>query len=128
MNSIYLFIQNLNLAAYQAVAKLGSPLLYHVMLYFLESYLVVLPIIVLYLLFKRDRNAFSFAVAFLVLYIIADIIKTIVKEPRPCNLQGLQYIQTYCDTGYSFPSDHATALSGLVLFINYKYLKILYII
>ncbi len=127
MNDILSFIQNLNLAAYQVTEKLGSPLLYHIMSYVVESYFIVLPIVILYLLFKRDRNAFSFAVALLVLYMVGDIIKMIVKEPRPCSLQGLQYLQGYCDTGYSFPSNHATVLTGLALFINYRYLKILYL-
>ncbi len=127
MVGIYL-LQGLNLAAYEAVAKLGSPLLYHIMSYFLESYLVVIPLIFLYLLFKRDRNAFVFAAAFLILYVISDIIKMIVKEPRPCSFQGLQYMTAYCDTGYSFPSNHAMILSGLFLFINQRYLKLLYLI
>ena len=126
MAGIY-FLQGLNLIAYEAASKLGSPMLYHLMSYFLESYLVVIPLIFLYLLFKRDRNAFIFAAAFLLLYLISDIIKMIVKEPRPCSLQGLQYLQAYCDTGYSFPSSHATTLAGLFLFLNYRYIRILYI-
>ena len=121
------FPQGLNLAAYGAAAKLGSPMLYHMMSYFLESYLVVIPLIFLYLLFKKDRNAFPFAVAFFLLYLLSDLIKMIVKEPRPCSLQGLQYLQTYCDTGYSFPSSHATALTGLFLFLDGKYLTLLYL-
>ncbi len=121
------FLQGLNLAAYEAVARLGSPMLYHFMSYFLESYLVVIPLIFLYLLFKKDRNAFVFAAAFFILYAISDIIKLIVKEPRPCSLQGLQYLQAYCDTGSSFPSNHATTLTGLFLFMDQKYLKLLYL-
>lgn len=120
--------QGLNLAAYEVAAHLGSPLVYHLMSYFLESYLVVIPLIFLYLLFKRDRNSFLFAAAFLILYVVSDILKMLVKEPRPCSLQGLQYLQSYCDTGYSFPSNHATILSGLFFFIHQRYLKILYII
>ena len=92
------------------------------MSYVVESYFVVLPLILIYLIYKKDRNVFVFAVAGLLLYIIGDIIKMIVREPRPCSLQGAEYIQNYCDTGYSFPSNHATVLTGLALFINYKYL------
>ena len=128
MSSIYSFIQGLNLAAYQASQVLASPLMYQIMSYVVESYIVVLPLMIIYLIYKKDRNVFVFAVAGIVLYIIGDIIKMIVREPRPCNLQGTQYLQSYCDTGYSFPSDHATVLTGLALFINYKYLRILYIL
>ena len=128
MDSNYSLIQGFNLAAYEASQSLASPLLYHVMSYAVESYIVVLPLLMLYLVYRRDRNVFSFAVAGLVLYLIGDIIKMVVREPRPCSLQGLQYIQNYCDTGYSFPSNHATVLTGLALFIDYKYLRILYIL
>lgn len=128
MGGIYSAIQGLNFAAYEATQKLSSPLVYHIMSYVVESYLVILPIIMLYLLYKKDRNVFSFAVAGFVLYLIGEILKMIIQEPRPCSLQGLQYIHTYCDTGYSFPSNHATVLTGLALFINYRYLKILYIL
>ena len=121
-------IQGLNLAAYQASQILASPLMYQIMSYVVESYLVVLPLILIYLIYKKDRNAFVFAVAGLLLYMIGDFIKMIVREPRPCSLQGAEYIQNYCDTGYSFPSNHATVLTGLALFINYKYLRILYIL
>lgn len=128
MGSIYSIIEGFNLAAYQASQMLASQLTYHIMSYVVESYIVVLPLIVLYLIYKRDRNVFVFVVAGLVLYIIGDIIKTVVREPRPCSLQGAEYIQNYCDTGYSFPSNHATVLTGLALFINYRYLRILYIL
>ena len=121
-------IQGLNLAAYQASQVLASPLMYQIMSYVVESYLVVLPLILIYLIYKKDRNVFVFAVAGLLLYMIGDIIKMIVREPRPCSLQGAEYIQNYCDTSYSFPSNHATVLTGLALFINYKYLRILYIL
>ena len=121
-------IQGLNLAAYQASQVLASPFLYHIMSYVVESYLVVLPLILIYLIYKKDRNVFVFAVAGLLLYIIGDIIKMIIREPRPCSLQGAEYIQNYCDTGYSFPSNHATVLTGLAPFINYKYLRILYVL
>ncbi len=121
-------MQGINLAAYEATQKLASQLLYHIMAYVVKSYLVVLPLILIYLVYRRDRNAFSFALAAVVLYLIGDILKLVIHEPRPCSLQGAQYIQAYCDTGYSFPSNHATVLTGLALFINYKYLRILYII
>ncbi len=128
MNGLSSATQWLNLAAYEAAQKLASPLLYHVMAYVVESYLVVLPLILIYLVYRRDRNVFSFALAAVCLYLIGEVLKLIIHEPRPCSLQGAQYIQAYCDTGYSFPSNHATVLTGLALFINYRYLRILYII
>ena len=127
MTSITSLIQGLNYAVYSATQAVGSVPLYHIMSYVVESYYVVLPVVLLFLLYKRDRNVFVFALAIVVLYAIGDIIKTVVREPRPCTVGG-GYMQGYCDTGYSFPSDHATVLTGLALFIKYRYVRALYLV
>jgi undecaprenyl-diphosphatase len=126
--SIYVSIQNINFEVYKATQVIGSDAAYHVMSYVVESYLIVLPLIMIYMVYKKDKNVFSFALAGLVFYLIGDILKKIIQEPRPCALSGIEYMKNYCDTGYSFPSNHATVLTGLALFINYKYLRALYIL
>ncbi len=120
-------ISGLNFAVYEATQAIASAPLYHIMSYVVESYYVVLPAVMLYLLYKKDRNVFSFAFALVALYIIGDVIKAMVREPRPCAV-GSGYITAFCDTGYSFPSNHATVLTGLFMFIKYKYLRALYLI
>ena len=51
-------------------------------------------------------------------------------EPRPCSVSDLQWINHVgCESSYSFPSNHATVLTGLSFFLaKYKYLRVLYII
>jgi membrane-associated phospholipid phosphatase len=86
-----------------------------------ESYFVVIPILAIWLYYKKDKNVFSFASAFVILYIVSEALKMIVAQPRPCaGLPG-------CEPGYGFPSSHATTLTGPYLFLSgYKYLRWLY--
>ena len=111
------------------VKEVYSPALNLVMHYWASSFFIVLPAIAIYLFYKKDKNVFVFAIAVVLLYVIADLIKMLVKEPRPCDVTSLSWINTYgCEGGYSFPSDHAMTLTGLALFINnYKYLRVLYL-
>jgi undecaprenyl-diphosphatase len=96
-----------------------------------SSFFVVLPVLFLYMYFvKKDKNAYSFAVAIVVFYAVSNIVKLIVKEPRPCDTSSLSWINSYsCESGYAFPSSHATTLTGLAFFFRgYKVLSILYTI
>lgn len=123
-------INNLNLEAFKIADAVANPLVSYFMKYFLESYLIILPLIALYLYLKRDKNLYSFAFTAVLLYMISDVMKVVFKEPRPCALPSLSYINQWgCEPGYSFPSDHAAVLSGLPFFLdNYKYLRMLYVV
>lgn len=44
-------------------------------------------------------------------YILASLLKLIFKIPRPC------IGQTWCPSGFSFPSEHATVLFSLATFL-----------
>jgi undecaprenyl-diphosphatase len=121
----------INVWAFQAVKSMASPILNSLMSPLAESFFIVLPILALYMFFaKKDRNAYSFAVAAVILFIIGDILKQIFQEPRPCSVSDLSWINAIgCEGGYAFPSDHATVLTGLVLFLGkYKYIRILYVV
>lgn len=86
-----------------------------------ESYFLVIPLLAILLYYKKDKNVFSFISAFVVLYIVSEVLKFLVAQPRPCaGLPG-------CEAGYGFPSSHATTLTGPYLFlVQYKYLRFLY--
>lgn len=86
-----------------------------------ESYFVVIPALAIWLYYKKDKNVFSFVSAFIILYIVADVLKMLIAQPRPCaGLPG-------CEPGYGFPSNHATTLTGPYLFLaGYRYLRWLY--
>lgn len=66
----------------------------------------------------------------MVIYVIAEIIKLITMEPRPCSVGLVSWIShSACETSFSFPSEHAAVLSGIPIFLSkYRVLEILYII
>lgn len=127
---VFQSIYNLNLEAFKVADSVASPFLNHIMPYFIDSFYIVLPIIAIYMYLKKDKNVYSFAFTAVALYIICDILKLIVQEPRPCNVPDLSFINHVgCEASYSFPSEHAMVLSGVSLFTaNYKYLRWLYLI
>jgi len=123
-------LEGINIWAFKVVDSIASTQLNYAMSIIGKSFLVVLPLILLYMLFRKDKNLFSFAFAVVALYIVGDLIKFIVKEPRPCSVADLAWINHIgCEASYSFPSDHATVLTGLLAFMNkYKYIRVLYFV
>ncbi|MGC8670104.1 MAG: phosphatase PAP2 family protein [Candidatus Micrarchaeia archaeon] len=120
----------INLAVLHFMKSIASPWFNQIMAAITQSYLLVLPLIALYMLAKKDKNVYVFAIAVVLFYVINDAIKVIVKEPRPCNTPELSWINAYnCEANYSFPSSHAAVLTGLPAFLGkYKYIRPLYII
>ena len=123
----------INIWAFEAAKALANPYLNVVMAYLAKSFFIVLPVLVIYLLLKKDMNVYSFVVAGILLYVVSDAIKIITKEPRPCNVPYLtdvlhiNYIS--CQSSFSFPSNHAGVLTGLTIFLkNYKYVRVLYVV
>ena len=125
-----MLFNGINIAAFHLVQGIASPALNFIMSYWAESYYLVLPLIAIYLYYRRDRNVYSFVFATVFLFIIANVLKDIFMEPRPCSLPDLSWINhVACESGYSFPSDHAVTLTGLAFFAKgYKYLRIAYIV
>jgi undecaprenyl-diphosphatase len=125
-----MLVSIINIWAFEFAKYIASPLLNVLMHYLTESYLVIIPAIALYLYFKKDKNVFSLVIFGVILYIVSDIIKLIVREPRPCTVTDLSWINSIgCETSFSFPSNHATVLTGLYFFTSsYKYIRILYIV
>ena len=130
-----LFLQpyniGINIEAFKLVDSLASPLLNYFMALLAKSFFVVLPALVLYMYFyKKDMNAYSFVVAGVVFYVVSDLIKNIVREPRPCNVSELSWINNVgCESSFSFPSNHASVLTGLAFFLRgYKYIRVAYIV
>ncbi|MDE1869507.1 MAG: phosphatase PAP2 family protein [Candidatus Micrarchaeota archaeon] len=119
----------INNVAFQYAGGIASNGLTVAMGYFAESYYVVLAAIALFLFVKKDKNVFTFAAATVVLFIISDVLKTLVQEPRPCQVETLSWLNGVCESGFGFPSNHATVLTGIALFVKgYRYLNVLYII
>ncbi len=122
----------INIWAFQAAKMFVSPAMNVFMHYLAESFLIVIPVLVLYMLLKKDMNVYSFVVAGIVFYVVSDVIKMIVAEPRPCHDLNITSILTPpygCESSFSFPSNHASVLTGLTVFMGkYKYVRVLYIV
>lgn len=120
----------LNSSAVAFVHSLTGPALTFVMRYLTESFYVVLLLTFAYLYFKKDKNAYPFAFALVVMFILSEILKDIFKEPRPCADGNYAWLSNVaCESGYAFPSSHAMSLTGLFIFLkNFRYLRAAYII
>jgi undecaprenyl-diphosphatase len=120
----------INAESFRLADTVANPALNMIMKYWAESFYVVLLALLAYLYIKKDENIFPYAISVVVLYGIGEIIKLIVMEPRPCANPDFSWInQVGCESGYSFPSNHATVLTGLFIFFNnYKYVRAAYII
>jgi len=122
-------VSALNSAAFQFSSSVASPVLTLFMQYFADSFYIVLAALIIYLYVKKDKNIFSFILAMVALLAVGEIIKLIVQEPRPCQIEQFSWTNNFCESGFGFPSNHATTLTGLFLFIKgYNYLRVLYII
>ena len=126
-------ITAINSFAFQLMKSIANPTLNSFMALIAADMAVIAVLVLLafYLYYKKDKNVFTYLFTAIAIYVISDLIKLIVHEPRPCTVPGLSWINTVgCDAStFSFPSNHATMLTGLSLFVGaYKYLRILYVI
>ena len=123
-------LTQLNNMTFWFVKDMANSSLNVLMAYWAYSYALVIPVIVLYMLYKKDIKFSTFIFAFVALFIIAEVLKMIFREPRPCTDPSLSWInQVGCESGYSFPSNHATVLGGLFVFLKkYKYIRAGYIV
>ncbi|MGC8694723.1 MAG: phosphatase PAP2 family protein [Candidatus Micrarchaeia archaeon] len=121
---------SINLWAFEAMKQLASPTLNIIMVYLASSFFVILPLIVIFMLLKRDNRVYALIAFGIIAFVISELIKYIVKEPRPCNVSQLSWINNVsCESSFSFPSNHASVLTGVIPFLNkYRILQILYII
>ena len=119
----------INIWAFQFVNSIANPALNYIMALLAESFYIVLPLVAIYMIWRKDTNVYSFIVAVILLFIIGYGLKYAFQVPRPCSLPSLSWINAPagCESGFSFPSDHAMVLTGLVFFIRkYRRVEILY--
>ncbi|MCL5433792.1 MAG: phosphatase PAP2 family protein [Candidatus Marsarchaeota archaeon] len=120
----------INIWAFSVVKSIASPILNTIMAYLAISFFVVIPFIVIFMLLKKDKKVYALVAFGIIVFIISEIIKYIIREPRPCNVSELSWINNVgCESSFSFPSNHASVLTGIIPFLNkYRILQILYII
>lgn len=123
-----------NIGAFQIANSIANssvgPALNSLFVPFAESFFVVLPLVAIYLAYKKDPNVYTFTVAIVVLYVVSEVLKNIFQEPRPCSVSELSWINhPICETNFSFPSNHASVLTGpLIFMLKYRIITILYVI
>jgi len=82
-----------------------------------ESYIVVVPLVGLYMLFRKKKEVYPFIVAIILALVIVTAIKIVTAEPRPCAALGPQL----CEDPYeSFPSRHAAAIGAGLIFVLFE--------
>ncbi len=112
-------VNGLNVWAFKLAAAYASPMLNSTMSYIAESFLIVLPVVFFYLVLKDDKDAYVFAISVVLFYVVGTLIKLAVQEPRPCSVASLSWINhSGCESTFSFHSNHATVLTGLVIFLR----------
>jgi undecaprenyl-diphosphatase len=119
-----------NTWAFQFSNAVSSPLLTKIMLLLADSFWIVIPLIIIFLYFKKDKNIYVLVIGVVLTYVLADILKLLTREPRPCNVSSLGWInKSGCEATYSFPSEHAAVLAGVPIFLSkYRILDILYVV
>ena len=122
----------INQQAFAFMRYVSNPLLTSIMQALAESFYIVLPLVALYMYIgKKDADAYSFVVAAVILFMISDTIKSIVGEPRPCTIPGeVTWLSGVgCESSFSFPSNHASVLTGLLFFTGrHRYIRVLYVV
>ncbi len=116
--------------AFHFANSIASPWLTKFMVLIADSFWVVIPIIAVYLYLKKDKNIYAYLLGVVVIYVIADVIKLITMEPRPCSTSSLSWINNAgCESTFSFPSEHAAVLSGIPIFLSkYRIVSVLYVV
>jgi len=82
-----------------------------------ESYLLVVPLIVMYLFYRRDKRAYPILLSLFLTLVVVTAIKVAVVEPRPCIGLGPALCQ---DPLQSFPSRHAALVAVPLIFLLWK--------
>lgn len=130
--NVYAYFSSIDNAAFSFTQSLQSQQLTAVMVPLAESFLVVLPLILIYMALRKDRNVYAMFTYLVVAYIVSEVLKYLFMEPRPCSLADYSSFvppSVSCESGYAFPSSHATVLTGgFILLGKYRVLQILYVV
>jgi undecaprenyl-diphosphatase len=120
----------INIWAFQLMKSIASPALNTFLSYFAESFYIVLPLVIVYLILKKEKSVYAFSASLFILFAVSYILKLLFQEPRPCTMSDLSWINSVsCESGFSFPSNHAVVLTGPAIFLGkYRVLQALYII
>lgn len=97
------------------IQEIKSPLVDKIALALTDSYIVVIPLIALYILYKK-KNFYNFVLSVIITFLIVIAIKNLVLTPRPCAELQVHFIECKNPLG-SFPSMHTALVFVPVLFL-----------
>ncbi len=93
-----------------------NPLLDSLMSAITESYLIVIPLVVLFLYLKKNKNVYPLIISLILVVITVTVLKTMILEKRPC--AELQIDFSECSGPFSsFPSGHSSIVFTPVVFL-----------
>lgn len=94
-----------------------TPFLDNVMSVISESYYLIVPLVLLYLLYRRNNNLYPLLLALFLTLVTATVLKMAVVESRPCNELQISFLECE-DPLESFPSRHtALVFTPLILLL-----------
>lgn len=84
-----------------------NPILDNLMSAITESYLIVIPLVIILLYLKNRKNIYPLIISLIIVVITATILKTIIIEQRPCAELHINFLD--CSEPFrSFPSRHSS--------------------
>ena len=93
-----------------------TPVIDSIMSAITNSYLLIIPRIILYFLYKRNRNIYPLILSLILVIITTTILKILIPEQRPC--AELQINFSDCPEPFnSFPSRHSSIVFTPAVFL-----------
>ena len=78
-----------------------------------DSYLVIIPLLIVYLICSKKKNVYPILLAILLTFLVVTAMKMTIVTPRPC--AGI--VGVCEDPLDSFPSRHAAVVSAVLVFL-----------
>lgn len=97
----------------------GTPLIDKLASIISESYLVVIPLIILYLIYRKNKNIYPLVISLVLTLIVATALKTVISAPRPCSELQVHFLECE-DPMESFPSRHTALVFSPLLFLLFE--------
>ncbi len=93
-----------------------------------NSYLVVIPLLIVYLFHRRNKNTYLILISLFLTLLTVMVLKALIPESRPCNELHI-YFQECHNPTQSFPSGHTAIVFSPLTFLLFEMpLFILYLL
>lgn len=94
-----------------------TPLLDGLMSAITDSYIIIIPLLILFLYYKKDKRIYPLIISLILALLTTSVLKIMILEKRPC--AELQINSLGCEEPFSsFPSRHSAIVFSLVVFLT----------